>query len=153
MIVQEVMSADVRSIGPFTSIQEAARLMAARNVGILPVLDSQGHLQGVVTDRDITVRSLANGLWPHSTIDRVMTLHPETIDKEADLERALEKMHQAQIGRLIVTDGYGHVVGILSLGDVLSKGDVPDLVPKVSQVLRHRSTVLLRPPDQYAHIG
>lgn len=153
MRVQEVMSGQVRTIVPYTSIQDAAKMMASENVGMLPVVEYSGHLKGVVTDRDITIRSLAIGLWPHSPIDRIMTLNPKTISPDADLEQAIDAMVAAQVGRLIVTDGRAHVVGVVSLGDIQAKGDVGHLIPLVSKALGRRSTAISRIPDQLAHVG
>lgn len=153
MKVDQVMSKGVHAVGPYTSIQDAARLMSLHDIGMLPVIGTGGKLLGVVTDRDITVRSLANGLWPHSTIDRIMTMGVETISADADLERAVEVMQDARVGRLVVLGEDGSLLGVVSLGDIVAKGDVAHRIQSVSKSLGRRSTSMRRIPDQFAHIG
>lgn len=115
MNVREIMSADPACVARSTKIVEAARLMAETGVGALPVCDGK-RVVGIVTDRDIVVRSVAE----HSTssyVESVMTLGPYTIDADAPLERAEALMAQHQVRRLPVCDG-GRIVGMLSQADL-----------------------------------
>lgn len=98
-----------------TRIVEAARLMAEADVGTLPVCDGR-RVVGIVTDRDIVVRSVAER--PASPlVESIMTLQPYTVDVHAPLERAEPLTAEHQIRRLPVCD-YGLIVGMLSQADL-----------------------------------
>ncbi len=118
--VSEVMTHEVESVSRTTKIADAARTMRDSSVGFLPVVDD-GRLVGVITDRDITVRVVAEGRDPAATpVDRFYTPHPITIGPSDNIEQAAELMGRQQIRRLLVVEN-GNILGVLSLGDVAVK--------------------------------
>ena len=121
--VADVMTRGVRSLAPSDNLQLAAQAMDELNVGVIPVCDG-GKLVGMVTDRDIVLRGVAQGLPAQGTLLRqVMSPQVETCFEDDTLDDATQKMEERQIRRLPVLDRQGQLVGILSLGDVAAKGD------------------------------
>ena len=117
MKVKSVMSSPVHSISAQQSIFEAAKLMDSDDVGVLPVVDDD-ELVGIVTDRDIIVRAVANGSDLDDVVATIMTRTVETCRPDDDVDDALAQMGDAQVRRLPVVDNYGSVIGVLSIGDV-----------------------------------
>jgi CBS domain-containing protein len=121
MRVAEVMTRDVQTVSPGDTIQKAAAAMDNLNVGVLPVCDGE-HLQGVITDRDITVRATAAGHSPTETkVGDVMTDQIDYVFEDDDVEEAANKMKARQIRRLPVIDRDKKLVGVISLGDIATK--------------------------------
>jgi CBS domain-containing protein len=118
MLVQEVMTKNAECTGPNASLQKAAERMRSLDVGALPVCDNH-RLIGVVTDRDIAIRSVAEGHDPKS--DRVcdaMTSQVAFCFEDTDVADAAELMRAKQIRRLPVLDRSKRLIGIVSLGDL-----------------------------------
>jgi len=116
--VSEAMTPAVVTVSRDTPLTDAARLMRDSDVGPLPVAD-EGRLVGVLTDRDITIRAVANGKDPFSTrVDEVMTPKVVCCLDTDEVERAAEMMQSAQLRRLLVVDEGGRLAGIVSLGDI-----------------------------------
>ena len=122
MQVYEAMTPDVVSVGPGTTLAEAARMMRTLHVGPLPVCDD-GRIIGVLTDRDITVRATAEGLDPVTTpVGDVMTAEVLSCQETDNVSDAALKMQMLQVRRLIVLDEEGRLAGIVSLGDIALQG-------------------------------
>jgi CBS domain-containing protein len=103
-----------------TSVLAAAQQMAAQEVGSLVVTDSGGRPAGIVTDRDIVVRCLAEELPPgETTVSEIMTRGPVTVWEDTEVEAALETMADKEVRRLVVLDEAERAVGIVSLDDFL----------------------------------
>jgi CBS domain-containing protein len=117
MRVRDVMTEDVECIDCDATLQEAARLMAELDVGVLPVLDGDDCV-GIVTDRDIVVRGIASGLDGQSRVEEVMTCGVVTCFEDDSLRRAESLMEEFQVRRLVVTDADEQLVGIVSLADL-----------------------------------
>ena len=115
MRLKDIMTASVDSIEASDTIGYAARRMAEDDVGVLPILSS-GDLVGIVTDRDIAVRGVAERLSPDAPIRRVMTEKVATCSPDDDIATALALMSREQIRRMPVCER-GRVVGIVSLVD------------------------------------
>jgi CBS domain-containing protein len=115
--VRDRMSRDVRLAAPDQTIQEAARAMAELGVGALPVADGD-RLVGMVTDRDLALRALAEGRGPDTPVREVMTAEVKYCFDHEDLELVARTMGDQQVRRLPVLDHEKRLVGILSLGDV-----------------------------------
>lgn len=114
--ISNFMSQNVVSVSPNQSLQEAASLMSQHNIGSLPVVEN-GQLQGVLTDRDITLRSTAQGLDGQTPVSQCMsTQNLCQGNSNMDAHEAAEMMSQHQIRRLPVVDN-DQVVGMLALGD------------------------------------
>src|SRR4029453_798694 len=106
------MTPAVVTVSRDTPLADAARMMRDSDVGPLPVAD-EGRLVGVLTDRDITIRAVANGKDPFSTrVDEVMTPKVVCCLDTDEVERAAEMMQRAQRRRLLVVDGGGPRAGI-----------------------------------------
>ncbi|UPT73691.1 MAG: CBS domain-containing protein [Elusimicrobiota bacterium] len=123
MKIKDLMRRGVQALEPDATVEDAARRMADAGVGSLPVVSS-GRPVGVVTDRDIVVRALAEGLKPKETaVESVMT--PEVVYCREDDEAAdaAKRMAQAQVRRLLVLDAKGALVGVVSLGDLAVEGE------------------------------
>ena len=118
MQVRDLMNQSVVSIDPSESAALAARLLARHNLGSLPVCGTDGGLRGIVTDRDIVTRCVAAGEEPGRVPVRdIMSPAPSVITPETPISDAARLMAQRQVRRLPVVE-QGHVVGMLSLGDL-----------------------------------
>jgi CBS domain-containing protein len=124
MLVSEVMTRGVVCVSPETTLQEAARKMKSLDVGPLPVCDDD-RLAGMITDRDIAVRAVAEGRDPNATrVGEVMTPEVVYCFEDEELEEAVRLMQEKQVRRLVVLDRDRRLCGIVSLGDVaVSTGD------------------------------
>lgn len=119
--IQDIMTRDVQTISPQDTVQRAAQLMDELNVGAIPVLDGD-QLVGMITDRDITVRSVAVGQNPTSTqVADVMSTDVRTCTADQSVEEVLDTMGDVQIRRIPVLDDQSKVIGIVSLGDVATR--------------------------------
>lgn len=124
MKVAECMSTDVRIVGPDLSIQDAARQMLDGDTGAL-LVGSADEPQGIITDRDIAVRAVAQGRGPDTPVSEVMTAEVVTVREDQDLEDAAILMSDRQVRRLAVLGGDGRLAGTISVGD-LAKSDDSD---------------------------
>ena len=116
--VQDAMTRDPRTASPSQSLTEAAQMMKSENAGSIPVVED-GRLVGIVTDRDIVVRAVAEGADPRTlTVADVASRHVVTVTPTQDLEDALAVMAQYQVRRLPVVEWDDVVVGILAQADV-----------------------------------
>src|SRR5688572_28318061 len=116
--IREVMSSNPTSVDPSATVVEAAKLMRDEDVGSLPVVEN-GRLTGVVTDRDIAVRAVAEGKDPQSTkVADVCSGDLVTIDPQQDLDEALRLMARHQVRRLPVVEEDGRLVGVVAQADV-----------------------------------
>jgi CBS domain-containing protein len=121
MKLNEIMTSEVHTIEGDATIRQAAEEMASLDVGLIPVMDN-GKPIGVITDRDITVRAIAQGQNPEkASVRGTMTAETESISSDAEVEEAVRLMEQKQIRRLLVTDGKGNLKGIVSLGDLATR--------------------------------
>jgi CBS domain-containing protein len=117
MNVREAMTRDVRLAYPEQTIQQAAQLMAELDVGALPVEDGD-RLVGMITDRDIAIRAVAQGEGPDTPIREVMSTDVKYCYEDQTVEEIVQNMGDLQIRRLPVVDRNKRLVGILSLGDL-----------------------------------
>ena len=121
MKVKQVMTRNIENIEADTNLKEAASMMRSLDVGALPVCEND-KLVGMITDRDITVRAVADGRDPaHSTVRDAMTQDVCWCYEDDDVERAAKLMEDRQIRRLPVFDRNNRAVGILSIGDLATR--------------------------------
>jgi CBS domain-containing protein len=120
--IQDVMTRNVKSISPEDTVRRAAELMKELDVGAVPVVDG-AKLVGMLTDRDITIRSTAAGQDPSKTrAGDVMSTDVRTCFATQTVEEVLAEMGDVQIRRVVVVDQASHsLVGIVSLGDMATK--------------------------------
>lgn len=120
MSVGRICSREVDIAQPGESAQAVAQRMHARKVGTLVVVNADRQPVGIVTDRDLAVRVVAQGRDPtQTTIGEVMTRSPATVRADTAIEDALRTMRVHQCRRTPVVDGDGKLVGVLSLDDIL----------------------------------
>jgi CBS domain-containing protein len=134
---REVMNPDADWIDADATVEQAAQMMSDESFGMLPVCDGQGQLQGVVTDRDIIVKVIAEGLDPRTT--RLAQLADQdqvvTIGADDSVEEAIDTMKRYGVRRLPVIDGTA-LVGMVSQADIaraLPDAKVGDLVGAISE--------------------
>ncbi|MEO7391600.1 MAG: CBS domain-containing protein [Ramlibacter sp.] len=120
-IVSDVMTRGVRSMAPTDTVILAAQAMAELNVGVIPVCDGD-KLVGMVTDRDIVVRGVAQSCdMATTTLADVMSTDVRSTTEDQDVDTVLGEMADAQIRRLPVVDSQRRLVGIVTLGDIADK--------------------------------
>lgn len=130
MQLKDIMTRDFESIAAEKPVRDAARMMRDLDVGILPVRN-ENAVVGVVTDRDITVRGVANGVDVDSApVSGVMTEGVLFAFEGEDVDAAARKMEDAQVRRLFVLDEADQCVGVVSQGDLALKAD-PSLTGEV----------------------
>lgn len=139
MKVREIMTADVASAAPDTTLEEIATMMKEADAGAIPVVDDNA-LIGIVTDRDIVLRCVAEGKDPaECTAEDIVSENLETVEPDDDVEEAAQLMAHRQIRRLPVVED-GRLVGMLSLGDIAvkeSEDTAGDALESVSEGVKH----------------
>jgi CBS domain-containing protein len=119
MKVQDFMSRDVSTCRPEDTLSDAARIMWERDVGFVPVVDSNMRLCGVVTDRDGYMAAYFTGQpLTQVAVERTMSREVHTVAPETDLDEAEETMRRAQVRRIPVVAEGDRLVGVLSLNDI-----------------------------------
>lgn len=119
MLAGEICSRRVQTVPSDATILEAAHRMKRYNVGSLVVAGRQGPIEGMVTDRDIVVRWVAEGAPASATVADVMTRGMVAVSESTKVERALQVMGEREVRRVVVTNEVGDLVGVLALDDVL----------------------------------
>ena len=133
--IRDLMTSNPASCPPSASVVDAARTMAQEDVGPVPIVDAD-RLVGIVTDRDIVVRVIAEGRDPDSTtIGEIASSDLVTVQPDTDVNEALQLMAQNQVRRLLVTEGE-RLVGIVAQADVARAADeeqTGEVVQDISQ--------------------
>jgi CBS domain-containing protein len=132
--IKELMTVKPRTVKSGDSVVEAAKLMKGEDAGIAPIVDGD-RLVGVVTDRDIAIRVVAEGRDPQSTkVEEVASQNVVTVDPQQDLDEALRLMAQHQLRRLPVIEEDGKLVGIVAQADVARHADASRTGEVVEQI-------------------
>ncbi|HET7137715.1 MAG TPA: CBS domain-containing protein [Gaiellaceae bacterium] len=130
------MTVKPRTVKAGDSVVEAAKLMRGEDAGLAPIVDGD-RLVGVVTDRDIAIRVVAEGRDPQSTkVEEVASQNVVTIDPQQELDEALRLMAQHQLRRLPVVEEDGKLVGIIAQADVARHADAErtgEVVEEISE--------------------
>lgn len=121
MRVSEAMTRDVRVANANETIQDAARIMAEIDAGVVPVGEND-RLVGMLTDRDIAVRAIAKGKGPDTKVSEVMSADVRYCFEDEDTEHVCNSLGDQQIRRIPVLNRDKRLVGILSLGDLAVAG-------------------------------
>lgn len=136
----EVMTKNPLCCLPEDLVTKAAGLMKSENIGSIPIVENEQtrKLVGIVTDRDLTLKIVAEGLDAKSTkVEAVMTRKVVTCRAEDDLQKALDAMSEHQLRRIPVVDGDNKIVGIIAQADVATRVDQPqktaEMVKEISQ--------------------
>ena len=131
-IVLNVMTPHPCAISPEASVMDAATIMRECNIGDVIVLEG-AWLFGILTDRDIVVRALAEGLEPETTqVGEICSRELTTVEPTASLGHAVRLMREKAIRRLPVVDDAGHVMGVVTIGDVALERDRPSTLADIS---------------------
>ncbi|MFA9422959.1 MAG: CBS domain-containing protein [Sedimentibacter sp.] len=138
MKLKEIMSKEIVSLKPTDSIEKAAQLMKQYNVGSIPIC-KQDSVVGIVTDRDIALRSVAPGQKKQQTISEVMTLNPVVGTPDMDVHEVVRIMSEKQVRRLPVVDN-NNLVGMVSLGDISVEPNLSDNAEKALENISRAST-------------
>jgi CBS domain-containing protein len=121
MLVREIMSTDVSVAEPEDTVESIATIMKSEGVGAIPVVDEENDLTGILTDRDIVIRCIAEGRDPSEcTAQDILSAECEVCSPEEDVQVAAERMAARQIRRLPVVED-GRLIGMVSLGDIAVK--------------------------------
>lgn len=122
MKAQDIMSKNPTCVTPDTTLADAARLMKNENIGIVPVVESASsrRLVGVVTDRDIAIRAVAEGRDGVTTsVGHVMSANVRTTTVDKSVDDVMDLMGEEQVRRVPVVDDRGVLVGIISQADIV----------------------------------
>ena len=117
MRVADCMTSNVRTIRPQDPLRLAAKIMLENDIGALPVADGE-RLVGMLTDRDIAVRAVAQGLGPNAQVQDAMTDEVLYCFGDQDVDQVAENMSDIQVRRLPVVDRNKRLIGIISTGDL-----------------------------------
>lgn len=123
MKVKDIMTSDVCVVDPNQSIGEAAKRMVELDVGLLPV-GEYDRLVGMISDRDIALRAVAEGKGAETKVRDVMTRDVKYVYEDREVEEAAESLAQQQLRRMPVLDRSKRLVGIISLADIAMDRDV-----------------------------
>ena len=125
----EIMTKDPVCCLPNVMVAEAAKLMKSENIGSIPVIENEQtkKLVGIVTDRDLTLKIVAEGRDAKSTkVEAVMTRKVVTCRAEDDLQKALDAMSENQLRRIPVVDNDNKILGIIAQADVATRINQPE---------------------------
>lgn len=131
--VKSIMKQNLATILPESTLREAARKMDEMDCGFLPV-GTKDDIQGIITDRDIVVRAVAQGKdVATEKVKDYMTTEVYSCTEEDTLEQAAEEMRKQQVGRLVVRDGANGIRGVITFGCILRKDPSAEEVTNVVQ--------------------
>jgi CBS domain-containing protein len=137
--VRNVMTPGVRSVSPSQSLAEAPEVMKGEDVGSVPVV-AEGRLAGILTDRDIVVRAVADRRDPQTVrVDEVASRDVVSVEPEQDLDEALALMARHQVRRLPVVE-QGQLVGMLAQADVALEAKEKKVGETVEEISKPTST-------------
>ena len=141
MNITDIMTHDPEWIHPETTIEDAACKMRRLDTGFLPVGDGD-RLQGILTDRDITIRAVAEGLDPATVpVEDVMTPTIIYCYEDQDVQEAADLMAEKQVHRLVVLNRDKKLTGVVSLGDVCVRCGDHEMVGDVLEDICHESVL------------
>ena len=129
--VRDVMSTPVESVGLDAPVREAAKQMQRMMIGDVFVVDETGELRGIVTDRDLAVRAIAEGRSLDTPVQEIKSPIAATVPPTATVTAALGLMREHEVRRLPVVEG-GRPHGVVSLGDVSRSGGAGDVLADIS---------------------
>jgi CBS domain-containing protein len=128
MKASEIMTPSPRTCTPQSSVQDAARLMQEADTGVIPVVESEGsqRLVGLVTDRDLALRVLAQGRGADARVSEAMSAEVAGVRPDDSVKEVRRLMEERQVRRIPVCDEQGRCLGIISQADLALEGDISD---------------------------
>ena len=143
MKISEIMSKNPRTVSPDTPVSDAARVMKEDDIGLVPVVEriggaeTRGRLIGVVTDRDIAIRRVAEGRSSDGPVSDVMSGGVKTCSPDDSVDDAMELMGREQVRRIPIVDERGSLVGVVAQADLVRMAGherkVEQTVERISQ--------------------
>ncbi len=135
---RDIMTSDPVFVAPDESVQKAAELMKSKHVGPIPVVDREKKVVGIVTDRDLAIKIVAEGREPRkTTVADVMSREPVTCGPNDDVEQLIEAMEEHQVRRIPIVDENCRLVGIVAQADIAIRmrepGKVAEAVEEISK--------------------
>jgi CBS domain-containing protein len=115
---EELMKRNVVFLAPKTSTREAAQRMRDENIGFIPICDTNQKAVGTLTDRDITIRLVADDKPTSTPVEDIMTREVVASRPEDDVREALRLMRENHKSRILCTDAQGRLLGVISLSDI-----------------------------------
>lgn len=137
MNIKQVMTPEPACCLPDTKLEDVARMMVQKNCGAIPVVDDLQTLRpvGILTDRDITCRTLANGKSPLGVrAADVMTIHPLTLPPDTPIETCCEVMEKNAVRRMLVADDAGKCIGIVAQADIARSAPLHETAELVKEI-------------------
>jgi CBS domain-containing protein len=144
MKVSEIMTRNPCTVSPDTTVSEAARLMKEEDIGLVPVVErvggaeTRGRLVGVVTDRDITIRHVAEGRASDAPVSEVMSGGVLTCKPDDSVDSAMALMGREQVRRIPIVDERGSLVGVLAQADLARMSGESKKVEKTVEQISQR---------------
>lgn len=140
MKVRDLMSQNVQWVDPNQSLEEVAKILSSSNIGSVPICHDNQVL-GMVTDRDILVRAIANGKDPKTTkVNEIMTKEVQSVSPDTDIHQASDLMAEKQIRRLPVIEN-NQLVGYLAIGDIaiqsIHVNEAGEALSSISEGIQH----------------
>jgi CBS domain-containing protein len=121
--IRDVMTANPECVSEKNSLRDVARIMKDKDTGVVPVVDGK-RIIGLITDRDIVVRGLAEGKnLENASVNEIMTKSVRSVREDASVNEVLEMMGNSEIRRVPVVNGNDELVGIVSIGDIATQGN------------------------------
>ena len=130
MQLKDIITTSVETVTPDASLADAAKIMKSQDLGWLPVTQDK-RVMGIITDRDITIRCIAEGKDPRQCkVQDVMSRDVFACEIDDSIEDACKTMEEEQVRRLVVLDANENLVGVVSLADLAEQTDESDEVLK-----------------------
>jgi len=127
LMARELMTRNVKSVRLDSSLRDVARIMKEEDCGIVPVVDERGRLRGLLTDRDLVIRTLAEGRPPDNLLARdIMTDDVEVVTPDEDIHSIIALMGRKQVRRVPVVERDDRLVGIIAMADIATRADYDD---------------------------
>jgi len=137
--LKDIMTKDPVTVRPDDSAQKAAGLMKDNHVGPIPVLDQERKLIGMVTDRDLAIKIVAEGKPAETKVSDVMSRDLFTCSPDDNVKDAIRTMEMHQVRRVPVVDDQGHLLGIVAQADLATKTEKPERVAKAVESISQAS--------------
>jgi CBS domain-containing protein len=134
MMCQDIMKNEVECLSPSDTAQSAARRMRELNIGFLPVCDASGKAIGTLTDRDLTIRLVAENRPGDTAVSALMTREVVACGPKDDIQKAQNLMAQHHKSRIIVMESGGRIAGVISLSDIAENVDAFHAAQTIKQV-------------------
>jgi len=140
MLCEDIMKRDIECVSPADSVEDAARVMRDENLGFLPVCDQSNQVLGTITDRDVAVRAVAEGLPGATPVEDVMTGEVVACSPKDGIEIALQLMAENHKSRIMCLDEEGRLVGVISLSDIAQLAQIGEASETLRQVSDRESS-------------